>query len=324
MKIAITGATGYIGSVLTPILLAEGHELRIHTRSAQPEVTGITYVYGSLLDPEFTTTFTSGMDAVIHMAAIISVSDQPDKEAFRFNTESTRLLAAAAQQSGAKRFLLVSSITAYDQYPYEEKMDETRPFTQGMRYGYDHSKAVSQQIAMTYNRDGLEVIVLAPTAVVGPFDKRPSLIGDAVIRIYKGNIPALFPGGVDFVDVRHVAIAIVRALTAGLPGEAYILSGQWTTLKTLATHIGEIRGKRVFLPVLPVWLVMGLLPLVRYYARLSGGAPYYTRQSVYNLTRSNRSIDSSKARRDLGFGTADLATTLKDTVQWFKENKMLS
>ncbi|NML40182.1 NAD-dependent epimerase/dehydratase family protein [Chitinophaga sp. G-6-1-13] len=323
MKIAITGATGYIGSVLTPLLLAQGHQLSIHARKTQPPVTGITYVYGSLSDPDFVSSFVAGMDAVIHMAAVISVSDTPDMDAFHFNTTTTRLLTEAAQGASVRRFLFISSITAYEQSPYDVLMNETRPYTQGMRYSYDHSKAVAQEAALACNGPALEVIALAPTAVIGPFDQRPSLIGDAVIRIYRGKIPAIFPGGVDFVDVRQVAQAIAQALTAGTPGQAYILSGEWMTLKTLSSHIAQIKGKRIFLPVLPLWLVMGLLPLVRAFSRLTGGAPFYTKQSVYNLIRSNRKIDNSKARSELGFNPGSLTATLQDTIAWFKENKML-
>ncbi|NLR67445.1 NAD-dependent epimerase/dehydratase family protein [Chitinophaga varians] len=323
MKIAITGATGFIGSVLTPLLLARGHQLRIHARKTPSPVTGITYVNGSLSDPDFVARFVEDMDVVIHMAAVISLSDVPDMDAFHFNTVSTRLLAEAAQRASVRRFLFVSSITAYEQAPYDTPMDETRPYTQGMRYSYDHSKAVAQEAALACNGPELEVIVLAPTAVIGPFDQRPSLIGDAVVRIYRGRIPAIFPGGVDFVDVRQVAQAIVQALTAGTPGQAYILSGEWMTLKTLSAHIAKIKGKRIFLPVLPLWLIMGLLPLVRAFSRLTGGAPFYTRQSVYNLIRSNRKIDSSKARRELGFNPGSLTAVLQDTIAWFKENKML-
>lgn len=323
MKIAITGATGFIGSVLTPLLLARGHQLKIHARKAPSPVTGITYVNGSLSDPDFVARFVEDMDVVIHMAAVISLSDVPDMDAFHFNTVSTRLLAEAAQRASVRRFLFVSSITAYEQAPYDTPMDETRPYTQGMRYSYDDSKAVAQEAALACNGPELEVIVLAPTAVIGPFDQRPSLIGDAVVRIYRGKIPAIFPGGVDFVDVRQVAQTIVQALTAGTPGQAYILSGEWMTLKTLSAHIAKIKGKRIFLPVLPLWLIMGLLPLVRAFSRLTGGAPFYTRQSVYNLIRSNRKIDSSKARRELGFNPGSLTAVLQDTIAWFKENKML-
>ncbi|NSL85615.1 NAD-dependent epimerase/dehydratase family protein [Chitinophaga sp. Mgbs1] len=324
MTIAITGSTGFLGAVLIPMLLEQGHQLRLLTRKKTEAVPGVVFVYGELLDTLVLDELVKGADVTIHMAAMISVSDRPEKELFHVNTESTRLLIAASRAAGVKRFIFVSSITAYCQAPYDEVLDELRGPSDNLPFGYDHSKAVAQEMALQNNQDGLEVLVLAPTAVAGPYDHRPSLIGKAVLNMYRGKIPALFPGGVDFVDVRDVSDAIVQALTKGTPGEAYILSGEWLTLSALAAHIGNIRGKRISLPVLPVWLIMGALPFVNVWAGLTGGAPYYTRQSVYNLIRSNRKISNNKARTALQFRPRPVSVTLADTIQWFKQTGKLS
>lgn len=321
MKIAITGASGYIGSVLVPLLLSGGHTLRLLTRKSPPE-TGpeqLTFVQGHLLDEAAINSLVAGAEAVIHLAAVISVDDRPDKALFDTNTGGTRLLSAAAQQAGVKRFIHLSSVTAYNQAPCDERMDESRGPATTTRYGYDYSKAVSQAIALSYNGHGMEVIALAPTAVMGPFDQQPSLIGKAVINMYKGKIPALFPGGVDFTDVRDVAGTIVNALTRGTPGAAYLLSGEWISLVTLHREIRHIKGRPVTLPVVPLWLVFSMLPLVRILAAISGGPPFYTRQSVYNLVHSNKKIDHSKAATELGFQPRPFTETLRDTIDWFKQ-----
>ncbi|MBO9731308.1 MAG: NAD-dependent epimerase/dehydratase family protein [Chitinophaga sp.] len=321
MRIAITGASGYLGNVLTPLLLSNGHSLRLLTRKAPPvhPPDTVEYVYGDLLNNDSLQELVKDVDAVIHLAAVISVDDRPDEKLFFTNTNGTRMLAAAAQQAGVKRFIHLSSVTAYQQAPYEERMDESRPPTTDTRHNYDHSKAVSQAIALEHNGNGMEVLALAPTAVMGPYDQQPSLIGKAIVNIYNGNIPALFPGGVDFVDVRDVAGAIVSALTKGTPGQAYLLSGQWASLVTLAKATGNIKGKPISLPVVPLWLVFSMLPFVRMLAALRGGAPYYTRQSVYNLIYSNKKIDHSKAQAELGFQPRAFTDTLQDTIDWFKQ-----
>ncbi|MET3878585.1 NAD-dependent epimerase/dehydratase family protein [Chitinophaga sp. OAE865] len=321
MKIAITGASGYIGSVLVPLLLSEGHTLRLLTRKSPPETAPerITFVQGHLLNDASINRLVAGADAVIHLAAVISVDDRPDKTLFDTNTGGTRLLAEASQQAGVKRFIHLSSVTAYNQAPYNERMDENRGPATTTRYGYDYSKAVSQAIALSCNGNGMEVIVLAPTAVMGPFDRQPSLIGKAVINMYKGRIPALFPGGVDFTDVRDVAGAIISALTNGTPGTAYLLSGEWISLVTLHREIRRIKGSPLSLPVLPLWLVFSMLSLVRMLAVISGGPPFYTRQSVYNLVYSNKKIDHSKAATELGFQPRPFTETLRDTIDWFKQ-----
>ncbi|HVI48618.1 MAG TPA: NAD-dependent epimerase/dehydratase family protein [Chitinophaga sp.] len=319
MKIAITGATGYIGSVLTPLLLEAGHELRLLARRQQFSREGITFVYGTLLDEAAIGQLVSGADAVIHLAAMISVSDRPDGTMFHVNTTGTRILAAAAKAAGVKRFLHLSSVTAYNQYPYDTPLDEYRGPSDALQYGYDHSKAVSQAIALEYNGNGMEVLALAPTAVIGPYDRQPSLIGKAVINIYRGRIPALFPGGVDFVDVRDVTDAIIQALTKGKGGEAYLLSGCWLSLTELSEQIGKAKGKKISLPVLPLWFITGILPLVRGWSLITGGPPYYTRQSIYNLIRSNKKICNSKARNDLRFNPRPISVTIEDTIDWFRQ-----
>lgn len=321
MRIAITGASGYIGTVLTPLLLSRGHTLRLLTRKQPPTHSpdGIEFVYGHLLDPESLQELVAEVDVVIHLAAMISVDDKPNENLFLVNTGGTRSLASAAMQAGVKRFIHLSSVTAFNQAPYNERMDESRGVATDIQHSYDHSKAVSQAIALEYNGNGMEVIVLAPTAVMGPYDQQPSLIGKAVVNMYKGKIPALFPGGVDFVDVRDVAGAIVNAISMGTPGKAYLLSGQWVSLVTLSKETGRIKGKRISLPVVPLWLVFSMLPLVRMLAALRGGPPFYTRQSVYNLIYSNKKIDHSKAQAELQFHPRAFTETLQDTIDWFKQ-----
>lgn len=321
MTIAITGASGFIGRVLVPLLTARGHSLRLLVHTGLPAADA-QLVRGSLLDKESLALLVTGADMVIHLAAVISM--QKDERAAEVNVTGTRLLLEEARLAGVRRFIHLSSVTAFNQAPYEEPMDESRGPVKAAQHNYDFSKAASQATALEYNRRGLEVIVLAPTAVFGPFDHQPSLLGKAIISFYKGRIPALFPGGVDFVDVRDVAGAIAGALSGGVPGNVYLLGGRWVSLKTLGAEIGRISGKTRALPVMPPWLIFGALPLVKLWARLTGAPPYYTRQAVNNLLYSNRRIDCTAAEAALQFKPRPFEQTLKDTVAWFQKSGMLS
>ena len=322
MKIAITGASGFIGSVLVPLLRADGHTLRLLTRSPRTQ-DGITFIKGDLLHEESLKTLVAGVDVVIHLAAIISIDDRAGEDTFRVNTSGTSLLLAAAKAAGVQRFIHISSVTAFNQSPYEGHMNESRALATTTGHNYDTSKAASQATALAANDTGFEVIVLAPTAVTGPFDYKPSLLGKAVINIYNGKIPALFPGGVDFVDVRDVAAAIVSSLTRGTPGSAYLLSGQWVSLRSLSAEIGVVKGRKISLATIPLWLVFGMLPLVRFWSRITGGPPYYTKQSVHNLIYSNKNIDSSRARSELQFNPRPFSETIRDMITWFRQNGFL-
>jgi dihydroflavonol-4-reductase len=336
MTIAVTGASGFVGRVLTPLLTAEGHSLRLLTRSdlpvAEMSSTDIRLVKGDLLDRESLAVLVRGADVVIHLAAVISIADEEIEEVVEVNVNGTRHLLDAARDAGVSRFIHLSSLTAYNQAPYDEPMDEHRGPTTSRRRNYDHSKAVSQALALEYNSKGapeyngrgMEVLVLAPAGIVGPFDYKPSRIGMAIINIYKGWLPALPPGGVDFVDVRDVAAAIVAAISKGVPGNVYLLSGQWATMKMVAREIARIKGKKRTPPVMPVWLTLGLLPLVKLWARITGTTPLYTRQALGHLLYSNKMIDSTKAKTDLQFQPRSFGETIKDTITWFRQRGMLS
>lgn len=84
-------------------------------------------------------------------------------------------------------------------------------------FAYDRSKYAGQQIALAANQRGMETIVVNPTSIIGPYDYKPSLMGQVLIDLYKGKLPFVFDGGFDFCDCRDVANAIINATSMGLP-----------------------------------------------------------------------------------------------------------
>jgi len=108
--IAVTGGTGFVGSHLIEHALAEGHQLRALTRRPQPERAGVTWVEGALGNADSMAALVRGTDAVLHIAGVINA---PDRAGFAAgNIEGTRVLIAAADAAGIRRFVQVSSLTA--------------------------------------------------------------------------------------------------------------------------------------------------------------------------------------------------------------------
>jgi hypothetical protein len=60
-------------------------------------------------------------------------------------------------------------------------------------------------------KDGLDAVTISPTAIIGPYDFKPSYAGKTLIGVYRGNIPALVGGGFDWVDVRDVPQSALAA-----------------------------------------------------------------------------------------------------------------
>lgn len=110
LKLAVTGATGFVGGRLLDRALAAGHEIRALTRRPQPERTGVRWVEGALDRADSLDRLLEGADAVIHVAGVINARDAAGFEAG--NVNGTAAVIAAAEKVGARRFVHVSSLAA--------------------------------------------------------------------------------------------------------------------------------------------------------------------------------------------------------------------
>jgi len=325
MKIGVSGASGHVGNNLVRRLLRNGYQVRIFVRKdpgiyhdLSPEI-----FYGDMTDPAAVSDFVGGLDVVYHLAARIFIDGRKSREYFRQNVEGTRVLLDAARQAGVGRFIYFSSIHAYDPRPLDQPLDESRPLVLQDHYLYNRSKAVSQQMVLEAFGSGLNGVVLNPTAILGPHDHKPSLLGQAVIRMAKGKLPGLIPGGYDWVDVRDVTEAAVKALNSGKTGEAYILSGHWYSLEDLYKVVKKELNLKKNLPVFPAWLARVGAPFLGLYSFFSGQEPLYTQGSITFLKHSNRYISHDKATRDLDYHPRPFEVTVKETLAWFKKMKMI-
>ena len=322
MKIAVTGANGHVGVILCKTLTEQGHEVRalthVHTNGLQK--IPVTFIKGDLLDQESLRSLLKDADVVFHLAARISITGDKDGMVARINTEGTRNILAVAMECKVKRFIHFSSIHAFQQQPQKEPLDETRPLVENEGFAYDRSKAAGERAVMEAVRNGLNAIVLSPTAIIGPADPEPSLIGNAVIDIYNHKIPSLVPGGYDWVDVRDVVAAAVAAIDQGKIGEKYLLAGHWHSLQEFSGLIREHSGRKTVNTVLPMWIARFGLPFITLFSKLSGIKPLYTSESLTIITEGNRMISNAKARSELNFNPRPLTETIKDFLIWLKEN----
>lgn len=324
--IAITGATGHLAASIIPVLIRKGYNIRaLQYEQALPfREEKLEIIRGSILDPPALHTLVDGCDIVIHAAAKISINSNQDASVYAVNVNGTKNLLDAAQKANVKRFIYLSSIHAYRQFPVHEMLDETQAYCDHRSPRYDQSKRDAQQYVLQHLSGPTEVVVLNPTSVIGPNDYKPSLLGKAVIDMYNGKIPALISGGFDFCDVRDVAEGIVNAIDQGRHGHAYLLGGSWYSVVELHQLIMEIKGTEASIPVLPPWAGYLGLPFIKMMASLQKTAPLYTKESLDALKNGNRHINSQKASQELGYFCRPLRETITDTISWFKQAGYLS
>lgn len=325
MKIAVTGATGHIGYTLCKALLHQGHEVTALLFADHETLNDLPVkkVNGDVLIRESVKELVKNADAVIHTAAAIELGYHFNKQLYEVNVTGTKNILEMAKESGVKKVVHFSSIHAFSQKPYELPLDESRQFVSNQSVFYDQTKRDSHLLALEAAKNGQQVVVVCPTAVVGPEDHKPSKLGKAIIDIYKGTVPAVIKGGFDFVDVRDLVSGCIAAMERGRSGETYLLGGKYYSLKEFANLVLHLKGIKKNLTELPLSIAYIGLPLIKLFASISGKRPLYDKPYIDILQDGNKMILTQKAQNELGFTVRPLEETMKDTIDWFKKNGRL-
>ncbi len=326
MIIAVTGANGHVGANLCQKLVEKGDYVRAlsHQNDYALKHLKTTIFQGDLLDPNFLESFVDGVDVVFHLAAKISIAGDPLGTVRRLNVEGTRNIIQASQKAGVKKFIHFSSIHAFRQEPLNQTLDETRELVDDNAFSYDRSKADGERIVMEAANNGLNAFILSPTAIIGPMDYEPSLMGKAFLQLVNRQIPALVPGGYNWVDVRDIVSAAIDSINKGRNGEKYLLSGKWHSLKEIAILIEKTTQKRTTQMEMPFWVAKAGLPFITFHSRITGAVPLYTKESLEIIKKSNKLISNSKARKELGFTPRPIEETITDIFNWFNKNDFLN
>jgi len=326
MNIAITGASGHIGSCLTRELIQKGFRVKVlvHNFDASLQKLDLEYVKGDLTDKFSLEKLCDNADVVFHLAAKIAIDKRDRDLVYKTNVQGTQNLIDICIKKDIKRFIHFSSIHAIDPHPLDEVLDENRAYIGKTKLIYEQSKAESEKLVINAANKGLNAIVLNPTAVVGPYDFKSSYLGQALIKIYENKLPMLVPGGYDWVDVRDIVDAAISSITKGKSGERFILSGHYLSLKKLSVMIGEISNQKTPKLIAPLFLAKIGLPFIKLYSYIANEHPLYTSESLDILKNSNKNISNSKAKDELGYNTRPLEETLRDAFKWYKENGVIN
>jgi dihydroflavonol-4-reductase len=326
MTVTVTGASGHLGANLVRALLARGERVRVLIHQTRQGLEGLDVepVHGSLGDiPSLERAF-AGAETVYHAAGYISLlrSEWPLLE--RTNVVGTRNVVNACIACGVERLVHFSSIHALVQEPLNVPVDESRPLVDSHDCPpYDQSKAAGEREVRQAIEQGLNGVILYPTAIIGPYDFGPSHIGEVLLALAAGRLPALVGSGFDWVDVRDVSQGALSAAEEAASNARYLLSGHWASLRRLAELTHEITGAPIPRFTCPMLLARVGAPFATAAAHLTGSRPLFTSVSLEAL-RSNRQISHDRATRDLGYQPRPLAETLRDTYRWFSEHGELA
>ena len=327
MSILVTGATGFIGSQITRQLVEKGEDVRVLLRNtsntANIKDLEVEKVYGDILDKDSLKSAIKGCNTLYHTAGYVSFKKSDYDKMNNINVNGSRNILSAAKEEGVGRVLFTSSVAALGPSKPGELIDENNEFRIfDENIGYINSKYLAEKIALEFSKEGLPVTILNPSVVIGPGDIYLSSSG-SVLWYCKKKFPGYMDGTLNLVDVEDVARGHLLAEEKGKVGERYILGNANLTVKEYFDLLEKITGIKSPGMKIPYWFAYGAAFVVERIVGMS--FPNFSTMDVdsVKLSRLCWHVDCSKAQKELGYKTKPIEETIKNTVEWFRENGYL-
>jgi dihydroflavonol-4-reductase len=327
MKILVTGATGFVGSVLVPELVRRMGRQAL-TALVLPDDPlydawphkDLRIIRGNVLDAGIVEEACRGQSHVIHMAACISYCRRDKKELLAVNRDGTANIVNACLKRGVRRLVHISTEGAVGICRDGRPADETTPFNWPKFFHYMISKLQGQQVVEeAVRRRGLEAVILNPAAIMGPGDPNENMPHNKLYRMAsRGTLVGSFSGGLSVVDVRDVAAIIIKALEGGRSGERYLLVGDNLTYQQVVRALARAAGQKAIPVRMPGPALEAAGILLEALSPLTGRPPLitrcYGRLSGWKIYHSNE-----KSVREFGHTYIDFETTVRDGYAYFKK-----
>jgi dihydroflavonol-4-reductase len=318
MKIALTGATGFIGSRVAKLLRARGDDVvcvvRTPAKATELSALGCTLAKGDILDKPSLLAAFAGCDAVIHMAASyeIGVVGERKKQAGQFNLDGTRNALEAAHEAGVKKIVYTSSLVVYGYARKDPPIQEGDPVSARHPSFYGESKAQAHDIALDLVKRGAPIVVVQPGAVIGPRDHSsmrfvfgalarglPLPIGDATYGI---------------IDVEECARGHVLALDKGVVGKCYHFAAEFLTMDQLLDRASALSGLPNRALTLPTWFLRTNAFFTSLVEKVLPLPELLSSELAMTLAGVHQNMDRTNSRTDLGFEPRPLDAMIKTIV----------
>lgn len=321
MDALVTGGTGFVGANLVRELLRDGATVRVLVRpTSDPRALKECHVeiaVGDLLDFNSIRRAATGCRVVYHVAADYRLWARDPSELYRVNVEGTRRVLAAVAEAGVERVVYTSTVGALGIPKDGSPGTETTPVALSDMVGpYKRSKYLAERVAEEFASRGLPVVMVNPSAPVGPWDVKPTPTGKMIVDFLNGDMFATLNTGLNLVHVRDVARGHILAAERGRVGEKYVLGHRNLPLSEIFQLLAGLTGlpaPRFRIPYPVAWLAAVAFEGI---ARLRRGEPRVPLTAV-RMAAKRMYFSPEKAVRDLGLPQTSVEDALREAVEWF-------
>lgn len=331
--ILVTGGSGLVGSHLLYELICDGQEVRAIMRSQSstklvkqlfewydPANGGnlfsrIQWVEGDVNDLISLKEALDGIDYVYHCAAIVSFLPADRELMMKVNVEGTATLVNLCLQRGIKKLCHCSSVAAIGRPDRGNRVDEALIWkTSASNSGYAISKYGAEREVWRAAEEGLNVVIVNPTIIIGPGD--PSRSSAQLYQSVKKGLLFYTRGVTGFVDARDVARAMIVLMESQISNERFILNSEDLPYKKVFELFARYARTRP--PRFHAGKVMSEIAwrLEKVRHTVFGGKPLLTKETA----RSGHSVSefsNEKFVAATGFKFRHVEEAIQNTVGYF-------
>lgn len=207
MTTLVTGATGHLGANLVRELLKKGEKVRVFVRNPKnKELEGldVEVALGDLNNAQSIREALKGCDRVFHLAAFVSIRSGDRPMLYDINVLGTRRVMQACREEGVQKVVHCSSFGAVGVNPDGASTEDWAVSPYEETTDYEISKAFAELEVYKEIARGLPAVIVCPSGIVGPWDFKPSLLGNTIVEFAQGKMKGYIEGGFDFVPMRDV------------------------------------------------------------------------------------------------------------------------
>lgn len=318
----VMGASGFLGSHVTRQLVESGDQVRVWIRESSSTVAfddlDVERHYGDLDDDAALRTAMKDVDTVFYCIVDARAWLRDPSPLYATNVVALRNALDVAVEVGLPKFVFCSTVGTIA-ISASGSADETMPHNWRHLGGpYVDSRIQAEDLVLEYHRDkGLPAVVLNVGTTYGPRDHGPTPHGKLLRAAARGKMPAYARGAaMEVVGIEDAARAFLLAEEKGRPGERYIISERYLSIKDLYDIAADESGApppKIGIPY----------PALRVLGAIGGGmSRILRRDSVVSSTsvrlmRATSALDHGKATRELGWEPLPVADAIRAGVRWF-------
>lgn len=314
----VTGGTGFVGGAIVEQLVASGQKTRVLARSSSKvdhlKRLNVDVAIGDVMNRASLQLAMQGVDTVYHAAAQYEVWTANPQQMLDTANQGTRNAMEAALSAGVGKVIHTSSAAAFG-LPRNGVVSEAMTKSGPLIDVYYRSKYESEEIAKSYIAKGLKLVTINPSNVYGPKDMKP--LGQSIISLLNGQVPALWEANFPIVYIQDVAKAHLLAAQRGKIGERYLLVERNTEYRDFFGYVASL-GHVKMPNFLPVPAVLATAYLAEFISRFTRKPPLASVMQVRSGTLGTR-FDGSKAPRELGFEYTSMEVGLSRAIEWYRQ-----